>query len=503
MFSLSFLVYAATFSLLAAWFFFKEDNSKRRFFGSAFFASLIGYTSLAFVIAPASVSTEQYLGNLVFLFGTNLILNTFSNSKTAFWTIFAIVLGGYYYVTEMKDAKASANVENLDPQGELLIELSNGHQLAELSTILERYQLNTERAFTVESGEITDLDDYYVVDIPKNKMNHYNQIVEDLQESGLIDHIERNEQIQLSPSPKQSPASSTEKKFGVNDPDLDKLWGFDAMEVDLFYKFLKEKQIKPTRKAKIAIIDTGVDSKHKDLKDNFVSTKKEYNTDPHGHGTHCAGIAAAVSNNNVGIASFAMDGSFVEVTSIKVFGASGRTTQRTIINGMLLAADKGADVLSMSLGGPSFDKSQLAYKRAVDYVNTKGGIVVAAAGNESMDAKKRVPAGVPGVITVSAIDEELNLASFSNYIQNVNMGIAAPGVNIYSTIPDNTYEYFNGTSMATPYVAGLIGIMKSIKPKMTTKEAYRLLNSTGKDTKQTRKTGKLIHPLGIMQKLSN
>ena len=62
------------------------------------------------------------------------------------------------------------------------------------------------------------------------------------------------------------------KKFGVNDPDLDKLWGFDAMEVDLFYKFLKEKQIKPTRKAKIAIIDTGVDSKHKDLKDNFVST---------------------------------------------------------------------------------------------------------------------------------------------------------------------------------------------------------------------------------------
>ncbi|MCH2044955.1 MAG: S8 family peptidase [Saprospiraceae bacterium] len=503
MFSFSFLVYAVTFTLLAAWFFFKEDNNKRRILGSAFFASLIGYTSLAFFISPTSVNTEQYLGNLVFLFGANLILNTFSNSRFAFWSIFAIILGGYYYVVEMEDTHSSTRLDNLDPQGELLIELSNGHQLAELSTILERYQLNTQRAFTVESGEITDLDDYYVVDIPENKVNHYNQIIEDLQQSGLIDHIEHNEQIQLSPSPKESPASPTAKKFGLNDPDLNKLWGFGAMEVDLFYNFLKEKQIRPTRKAKIAIIDTGVDAKHEDLGDNFVSTKKAYDTDPHGHGTHCAGIAAAVSNNNRGIASFAVDGSFVEVTSIKVFGASGRTTQRTIINGMLLAADQGADVLSMSLGGPSFDKSQLAYKRAVDYVNTKGGIVVAAAGNESMDAKKRVPAGVPGVITVSAIDEELNLASFSNYVQNVNMGIAAPGVNIYSTIPNNTYEYFNGTSMATPYVAGLIGIMKSIKPNMTTKEAYKLLNSTGKDTKQTLQTGKLIYPFGIIQKLSN
>ncbi|HEB61709.1 MAG TPA: subtilisin, partial [Bacteroidetes bacterium] len=223
--------------------------------------------------------------------------------------------------------------------------------------------------------------------------------------------------------------------------------------------------------------------------------------DPQSHGTHCAGIAAAVSNNGKGIASFSKNNEFVQVTSIRVLSSFGGGTQRGIIDGMIEAADKGVDVISMSLGGRSNASRQKAYSKAVKYCNDKGAIVVVAAGNSNMDAKDYSPANARGVITVSAVDSDLNRAVFSNYIQNVKMGVAAPGVGIYSTIPDNKYAAYNGTSMATPYVAGLLGLMKSIYPKLTTKEAYKILKSTGMDTKNTKETGKLIQPEAAVKEL--
>ena len=81
------------------------------------------------------------------------------------------------------------------------------------------------------------------------------------------------------------------------------------------------------------------------------------------------------------------------------------------------------------------------------------------------------------------------------------MGIAAPGVNIYSTMPDSDYDYMSGTSMATPYVAGLLGLMKSIKPEMTTQQAYKVLKKTGIETQNTRTTGKLINPTLTIKEL--
>jgi thermitase len=137
---------------------------------------------------------------------------------------------------------------------------------------------------------------------------------------------------------------------------------------------------------------------------------------------------------------------------------------------MILAADLGADVISMSLGGPSNDERQRIYEKAVDYCNQKGAIVVVAAGNRSTDAKKYAPASCSNTITVAAVDDELKKARFSNYFTEQKFPIAAPGVNILSTVPNNEYQSFNGTSMATPYVASTIGIMKSIQPALTTKK---------------------------------
>ena len=135
------------------------------------------------------------------------------------------------------------------------------------------------------------------------------------------------------------------------------------------------------------------------------------------------------------------------------------------------------------------------------YALAKGAIVVAAAGNANRNARDFSPVNTRGVIGVSAVDAELNRASFSNYVTDIGMGVAAPGVDIYSAIPGNEYTSYNGTSMATPYVAGLLGLMKSIRPELTAVGAYDILKQTGKDTRNTLETGRVIQPEAAMKKL--
>ena len=344
------------------------------------------------------------------------------------------------------------------------------------------------------------MDDYYIVNIPDAQLKNFDQIVTALQNSGHLDWLEENELVQIHPLEAQ-PLSTINKKFGINDPGLAQMWGFEAMNVDQLYDLLREQNIKPQKVAKIAILDTGVDAQHEDIKANFTSTQSKYDADKRGHGTHCAGIAGAVSNNGKGIASYAPNNSFVRLTSVKVLSDAGMGSQQGIINGMIEAADSGADVLSMSLGGRSNQSRQRAYKKAVDYVTKKGGIVVAAAGNSRMNAKDYSPVNTPGVIGVAAIDQNLKLASFSNYVSDIKMGLAAPGVGIYSSIPNSKYGSYNGTSMACPYVAGLIGMMKAIEPELTAKKAHKILKATGKSLDDGARAGKLIQPAEAIRRL--
>jgi thermitase len=264
--------------------------------------------------------------------------------------------------------------------------------------------------------------------------------------------------------------------------------------MDQLYHLLSENRVKPRKQALIAVLDTGIDAEHEDLAANYVSTKKDYDTDPRGHGTHCAGIIGAVTNNGRGIASYARTNDFFRITSIQVLAPRGSGTQQQVIAGMLEAADRGADVLSMSLGGFSTQSRQRAYTQAVEYVTKKGGIVVAAAGNSNRNATSFAPVNATGVIGVSAIDEELQRAVFSNRVGDLAMGLAAPGVGIYSTMPGNRYQAQNGTSMAAPYVSGVVGLLRSLQPDITAREAYELLRRTGKTTRDATNTGPLIQP---------
>ena len=212
---------------------------------------------------------------------------------------------------------------------------------------------------------------------------------------------------------------------------------------------------------KIAILDTGVDQNHEDLAVKIVANKNFTTSgtvdDLYGHGTHVAGIAAAATNNGIGVAGVGYN---CTIMNGKVLGDTGSGYYSWIANGIIWAADSGANVMNMSLGGSS---SSLTLESAVNYAWGKGVVLVAAAGNNGNTAPV-YPGYYTNVIAVAATDQSDVKASFSSYGSWVDM--AAPGVNIFSTLPNHAnqigpqnYGNLSGTSMATPYVAGLAGLV--------------------------------------------
>ena len=396
--------------------------------------------------------------------------------------------------TSVTEVHPMTDVE-LDPAGEFLVQTRE--TLSGMTFRSEAFQRGwkIKPAFVPDHGEATDLDDYFVVDV-----RNVDYAEEALAEIGSVVYFEPNEIVEIEPlisgdaeTLKRNPSLS------INDPETEQQWAMEVLNMESYYRLLAKQT--PLKKAKIAILDTGVDGNHEDLKANYFSVETKYDNDPMGHGTHCAGIAAGVTNNGIGIGSPAGSGDqpFVEVTSIKVLSAGGMGTQKSIIAGIIEAADEGADVISLSLGGRSNGSRQKAYSQAVKYAIGQGAIVVAAAGNSNMDAKDYSPANAGGIITVAALDQNLKRAVFSNTVNNLKRGIAAPGVGIYSTTPDNNYKTFSGTSMACPFVAGLLGVMRSVNPDISAADAYKILKKTGKEVADSRVTGKVVQPADALR----
>ncbi len=206
---------------------------------------------------------------------------------------------------------------------------------------------------------------------------------------------------------------------------------------------------------KIAVIDTGVDYNHPDLDGkvlqgyDFVDDDNDA-IDENEHGTHVAGIAAANTDNGEGITGMAPKASILPV---RVLDADGSGTLDDVAQGIRYAADQGAQVINLSLGGKIGSKTLEA---AVNYAWEQGSVVVAAAGNESTPLPS-YPAYYENAIAVAATDENDAIAYFSNY--GLWVDIAAPGVDIHSTIPNGGYASYSGTSMASPLVAGVAGLL--------------------------------------------
>ncbi|MDH2885327.1 S8 family peptidase [Bacillus cytotoxicus] len=206
---------------------------------------------------------------------------------------------------------------------------------------------------------------------------------------------------------------------------------------------------------KIAIIDTGVQGNHPDLSSKVIYgydyvDNDGQSDDGNGHGTHCAGIAGAITNNNIGIAGVAPQSSLY---AVRVLDNQGSGTLDAVAKGIRESADAGAKVISLSLGATN---GGTALQQAVQYAWNKGAVIVAAAGNDG-NTRPNYPAYYSEVIAVASTDQNDQKSYFSNYGSWVD--VAAPGSSIYSTYKGSTYRSLSGTSMATPHVAGVAGLL--------------------------------------------
>lgn len=263
-----------------------------------------------------------------------------------------------------------------------------------------------------------------------------------------------------------------------NDPYWSQQWGPYQTYADLAWDVTKG-----SSSVMIAVVDTGVDLNHPDLASK-VRTDIDWNyvnntgtaQDDNGHGTHVAGTAAAITNNGVGIAGMCPN---CQILPVKVLNSAGSGSYSAIASGIRYAADKGAKVINLSLGGTA---GSTELSSAVSYANGKGVLLACAAGNSNTSAAS-YPAYYTSCVAVAAVDSNLNRASFSNYGSWVDT--SAPGVGIQATWWNDTYNSISGTSMATPHVAGLAGLLFSqgrtqsaVRTRLTSSTYTDPVNST-------------------------
>lgn len=227
-------------------------------------------------------------------------------------------------------------------------------------------------------------------------------------------------------------------------------WGIDRINADLVWSTTTADPIK------IAIIDTGIDLSHPDLKDNVkggintIRLDKSANDD-NGHGTHVAGIIGA-TNNDIGVVGV---GPQIDLYAVKALNRNGSGWLSDIIEGIDWAIANGMQVINMSLGSNSDSQS---FHDAIIRANLAGIVQVAAAGNDG--AAVDYPAAYPEVIAVSATDSSNTVASWSS--RGPEVDLAAPGVSIFSTYKGQSYRTLSGTSMASPHVAGTAALVLSM-----------------------------------------
>jgi len=237
-----------------------------------------------------------------------------------------------------------------------------------------------------------------------------------------------------------------------NDSYFDKQWAFDRIQALEAWQVTSGNQ-----DVIIAVLDTGIDQTHIDLAGQVIAsinfTQSPTVDDIGGHGTHIAGIIGAIANNGAGIAGLAYNCSLMNV---KVADDRGFVDAEAVAEGIIWAVDNGAKVINMSL---TLTEPTQALEDAVDYAWSKGAILVAAAGNIG-NSTPMYPAYYANCLAVTATNSDDLLAPLANHGDWVD--VAAPGANIYSTLPDNSYDYKTGTSMATAYVASLAGLLFSV-----------------------------------------
>lgn len=221
----------------------------------------------------------------------------------------------------------------------------------------------------------------------------------------------------------------------------------------------------------VAILDSGVLASHPDLGGKVLAGYDFHNSDSdpsddNGHGTAVAGLTAAASNNQIGMAGIAWAN---PVLPAKVLGADGSGSYSAISNAITWAADRGARVINLSLGGTS---SSRTLQQAVDYAWSRNTVIIAAAGNNGNNTAF-YPAACNNVVAVSATNASDLRPSWSNFGSYVD--ISAPGENVLSLQGPSSYAYWNGTSFSSPITAGVVALMISANPGLSNQAVVDLL----------------------------
>jgi len=291
-------------------------------------------------------------------------------------------------------------------------------------------------------------------------------LLEDLAADPAVEYIEPNLRMRK--------ASDWTK-----DPRFEEQWGLRAIQAPEAWQ-----EGESTVQVTVAVLDTGVDYTHPDLV-NRVDAQNGYNyidgnsdvMDDDGHGTHVAGIIAA-ELNSIGIAGVSGNAD-VKILPLKVLDDQGNGTMYDVSFAIMDAVDKGADVINLSLSGERGREEPKMLQEAIAYALEHDVVVVAAAGNNGDRVGRYVPASIPGVIAISAVDEEMELSKFSNYGSEI--ALAAPGEEILSTYLRGRYVYASGTSQAAPFVSGTIALMKAAEPQLGIQEIEESLQRTAID----------------------
>ena len=226
----------------------------------------------------------------------------------------------------------------------------------------------------------------------------------------------------------------------------------------------------------VAVIDDGIDLHHRDLKNQIISPydvvlNSTSRISVGEHGTHVSGIIASTMNNGVGGTGIAPN---VKIMPINVFDGEN-ALYSDVIAGIQYAIEQDADIINLSIGGT---ESSEMLNDAIQKAYEAGILIVAAAGNEGENMYD-YPAAYDHVLAVSATDSFDSLADFSNY--GTEIDLAAPGTDIYSTLPHNKYEFMSGTSMATPVVAGVAALVWSANPSLINTQIEEQLYETADD----------------------
>ncbi len=292
---------------------------------------------------------------------------------------------------------------------------------------------------------------------------------------------------------------------GFDDSQVNRLWSFEdsARGGASVARYYADTPVLPEATVVVAVVDTGVDYEHEDLKNRMWVNADEipgnglddddngYVDDVHGinllqrsrhgdprasnsHGTHVAGTIAAEAKNGVGIAGVS---SQARIMAIRAVPDEGDETDRNVVDSLLYAARNGAKIVNCSFGKKNSPDRGRLVGETIRYVGERHGVlVVAAAGNDSrpgsrpysIDRHRDYPAGLSNehLLVVAASRLSGGLAEFSN-VGRVNVDVAAPGERIYSTLPRDSYGYSDGTSMAAPLVSGIAAQIMAAYPALS------------------------------------